>query len=93
VHPNGIINLIMPLDLKQQLERRNNKGKVLIEHYVMKTYTGVGVQIHIFLTSALVGSEWSALRLGRFTPAEITPGTYKIGGCAGPKAGLDVVEI
>jgi hypothetical protein len=26
----------------------------------MKTYGGVDVQIHIFLTSALVGGEWSA---------------------------------
>jgi hypothetical protein len=28
----------------------------------MKTYSGVDVQIHIFLTSALVGGEWSASR-------------------------------
>jgi hypothetical protein len=33
----------------------------------MKAYGGVG-WIHIFLTSALAGSEWSASRLGRFTP-------------------------
>jgi hypothetical protein len=34
----------------------------------MKTYGAVDVQIQIFLTSALVGGEWSASRLGRFTP-------------------------
>jgi hypothetical protein len=36
----------------------------------MKTYGGVDVQIHIFLTLALVGGEWSASR----------PGTNWIGG-------------
>jgi hypothetical protein len=32
----------------------------------MKTYGGVNVEIHIFLTSALVGAEWSASRPDRF---------------------------
>jgi hypothetical protein len=36
--------------------------------YAMKAYGGVDAQIHIFLTSALVGGEWSASRPGRFTP-------------------------
>jgi hypothetical protein len=31
----------------------------------MKTYGGVEVYIHIFLTSALAGGEWSASRPGR----------------------------
>jgi hypothetical protein len=38
----------------------------------MKVYGGVGVQIYIFLTSALVG-EWSASRPGRFTPGKEPP--------------------
>jgi hypothetical protein len=42
-----------------------------------------------FLTSALDGGEWLALRLGYFTPRS---GTYWIGGLVGPTAGLDVVE-
>jgi hypothetical protein len=46
----------------------------------MKVYGGVDAQIHIFLTSALVGGEWSA------------PGTHLIGGWVGPRAGLDEVE-
>jgi hypothetical protein len=33
-----------------------------------------------FLTSALVGSEWSASRLGRFTLREDAAGAHKIGG-------------
>jgi hypothetical protein len=58
----------------------------------MKAYGGVDVQIQIFLTSALVGCEWSASRPGRFTPREGAPGTYLIGGWVGPRAGLDDVE-
>jgi hypothetical protein len=54
----------------------------------MKTYGGVDVQIHVFLTSALIGDEWSALRPGRFTPL----GTHWIGGWVGARTGLDGVE-
>jgi hypothetical protein len=43
----------------------------------MKVYGGV----------ALAGGEWSASRLGRFTP-----GTRWIGGWVGPRARLDDVE-
>jgi hypothetical protein len=58
----------------------------------MKAYRGVDVQIHIFFTSALVGSEWSASRLGRFTPGEEAPGTLWIEGWVCPTAGLEDVE-
>jgi hypothetical protein len=53
----------------------------------MKAYGGVDVQIHIFLTSALVGGEWSASRPGNFTPGERVPGTHWIGGWVDPRAG------
>jgi hypothetical protein len=53
----------------------------------MKTYGGVDVLTHVFLTSALAGSEWLASRPGRFTP-----GTHWIGGWVGPRAGLDYME-
>jgi hypothetical protein len=36
----------------------------------MKAYGGVDVYIHIFLTSTLVGGEWSASHPGRFTPVK-----------------------
>jgi hypothetical protein len=58
----------------------------------MKAYGGVDVQIHIFLTLALVGGEWSASRPGRFTPGERAPGTHWIGGWVDPRDGLDNVE-
>jgi hypothetical protein len=45
------------------------------------------VQIHIFLTSALVEGEWSASRPGR-----VTPGTQWIGGWVGPRASLKDVR-
>jgi hypothetical protein len=58
----------------------------------MKAYVGVDISIHIFLTSALVGGEWSASRPGRFTARERAPGTYWIRGWVDPRAGLDDVE-
>jgi hypothetical protein len=58
----------------------------------MKMYGGVDVQIHIFLTSALAGVEWSASRPGRFTPGERAPGIHWIRGWMDPRASLDDVE-
>jgi hypothetical protein len=58
----------------------------------MKAYGGVNVWIHIFLTSALDGGEWSTSRPGRFTHRERDPGTHWIGGWVNPRAGLDDVE-
>jgi hypothetical protein len=58
----------------------------------MKAYGGVDVQIHIFLTSALAGGEWSASRPSRFTPGKKIPGTHWIEGWVDARAGLDDVE-
>jgi hypothetical protein len=41
----------------------------LIKYYAMKAYGGVDVWIHIFLTSALVGGEWSTSRPN--TPVQV----------------------
>jgi hypothetical protein len=53
----------------------------------MKTYGGADVQVHVLLTSVLVGDEWSASRPGRFTAR-----THQIADWVGPIAGLDAVE-
>jgi hypothetical protein len=53
----------------------------------MKAYGGVVVSIHIFLTSVLIGGEWSTSRPGRFIP-----GTHWIGGWVNPRAGLYDLE-
>jgi hypothetical protein len=58
----------------------------------MKMYVGMDVPIHIFLTSALVGGQWSASCPCRFMPGERIPGTHWIGVWVDPKAGLDDVE-
>jgi hypothetical protein len=53
----------------------------------MKAYGGEDVYIHIFLTSALVGGQWSASRTSRFVP-----GTQWTGGWVDPRASLDDLE-
>jgi hypothetical protein len=40
----------------------------------MKTYGGIDVYIHIFLTSALVGGEWSALLRGKSSQCPLDRG-------------------
>jgi hypothetical protein len=45
----------------------------------MKTYGGVDVQIQVYLTSAIVGGEWSASHPGRFTRGERAPDIHSIG--------------
>jgi hypothetical protein len=57
----------------------------------MKTYWGVEVKPHAFLTSALDGGEWSASCPGRFIPWERAPATNWIGDRVGPRAGLDAM--
>jgi hypothetical protein len=49
------------------------------------------VQLHVFLTSALDGGEWSGSCPSHFTLRERAPGTHWIGGLVGPRASLDVV--
>jgi hypothetical protein len=62
----------------------------------MTTKGGGGVniysKIHVFLTSALVGGEWPAPRLCRFTPEERAPGTHYIRGWVALRACLDDME-
>jgi hypothetical protein len=55
------------------------------------TYGVVAVLRHAFLTSALVGGEWSASLSGRFTPGECAPGVHWIVSWMDLRAGLDAV--
>jgi hypothetical protein len=52
----------------------------------------VDVQIDVFLTSALVGDEWSATHLCRITPEEGAPDTHRLGGWVHPRAGLNDIK-
>jgi hypothetical protein len=52
----------------------------------------VGVKIHIFLASALVGGDWSASRPCRFIPGERATGTHWIGRWMDPRVDLDEAE-
>jgi hypothetical protein len=56
----------------------------------MKAYGGVHVYIYVFLSSELVGGEWSASRPWLFAPKERGPGTHWIGGWVDPGVGLDM---
>jgi hypothetical protein len=53
----------------------------------MKTYEDWMYRSTVYLTTALVGGEWSASGPRRFTA-----GTHWIGGWVGPRTGLDDVE-
>jgi hypothetical protein len=55
----------------------------------MKAYGGVDVEIHLFLSSAVGGGEWSASRPGSLTPGERAPDNFWIGGRVGPRLGLE----
>jgi hypothetical protein len=57
----------------------------------MKAYWRVDVQVHIYLTSKVVGGKSSASGPGRFTHREGTAGTHWIEGWVDPRAVLDDV--
>jgi hypothetical protein len=57
----------------------------LTKHYAMNTYGEMGVQTNVFLTSTLVGGEWSDSHSDFFNPGVRAH-------CWGPKSGLDDME-
>jgi hypothetical protein len=58
----------------------------------MKTYEEVKIWFYVFLTSALVGSNWSASRPCRFIPGYTASDTHCLGQSVGPRADLDDIE-
>jgi hypothetical protein len=65
----------MDMGIQKQIDARKVKlpHPELIQHHATKTYGGVKVYIHVFLTLALCGGEWSASRPGQFTHEERVP--------------------
>jgi hypothetical protein len=63
----------------------------LTKYHAMKTYGGVEVWPHAFLTSALGEGEWLASWPSRFTPRERAPSTHWIGGWVAHRASLDTM--
>jgi hypothetical protein len=63
----------------------------LTKHHAKKAYWRSGGIAPALFTSALDGGEWSASRLGRFTPRKRAPSAHRIGGWVGPRAVLDAV--
>jgi hypothetical protein len=66
----------------------------LIKNYAMTSYGWLEVQFHVFLISSMGGGEgWSQLHaLAALPPAKISPGNNCIGGCVGPRLGVNDVE-
>jgi hypothetical protein len=62
----------------------------LSKNYTVKTYGGVDVKIHVFLSPALVGGDW--FRSCRFVPGERATGTNCIGGWAAHRTHLEDKE-
>jgi hypothetical protein len=53
----------------------------LIKHYALKTYGGIAVEVHVFLTSALVGGSCHLHALVSLLPGKepSVPVGYKVG--------------
>jgi hypothetical protein len=77
--------------IKLEVKVKVKLSLCLTKHHAMKAYWEWRYSSTHSLTRALDGSEWSALRPGRFTPRERAPGTHCTGGWVGPRAVLDTV--
>jgi hypothetical protein len=60
----------------------------VLKHYTMKTYVGVEVLLHTFLTFTLDGSQWSASQSGHFN---LRGKSHWRGGWVGHTADLNAV--
>jgi hypothetical protein len=64
--PTFVTNIWFQNRVKQDLGK--SRPCALTKHRTVKTYGGMEVEFHAFLTSELDGGEWSASSHGRFTP-------------------------
>jgi hypothetical protein len=73
---NSTFTLLSRLKLHYTVQVKVKLSLCLTKCHSMKTYGGMEVQLHAFLTSAPDGGEGSASCPGRFTPGIRDPGTH-----------------
>jgi hypothetical protein len=69
---------LLSLDENVKVKAKVKLSLCLNKHHAMKTYWGVEVKLHAFLTLAPHGDEWSASFPGSFTPQGKIP-RYPLG--------------
>jgi hypothetical protein len=62
------IFVIVKIIPKELFRSQKSASRERVKHRTKKTFGDVEGKLHAFLTSPSDGSEWSALRLGRFAP-------------------------
>jgi hypothetical protein len=82
------------------IESKTDNGKskgiiapILMRYYAMRMNGGVEVQHHAFLNSALDEVSGQLHVSTALPPAIKALGIHRIGGCVGPRAGLDATDI
>jgi hypothetical protein len=87
---------IFPICLRVSYIRKEYIGKavpVLNTALNHRDISGSGGIDPPFVTSTLDGGELPASRFGTFSPrGEKAPNTYWLGGCVGPRSGVDAVD-
>jgi hypothetical protein len=66
---------------------------ILIKHYAMDWHGEVEVWLHMLLTSALYGVEWSALRCGNFNPKKLISRISSVEGWMDLRAVLNAAYV
>jgi hypothetical protein len=74
---------------RNHYNRRKGRGVTV---HTTKTCEGVEVQIWLLLIAVRDGGEWPGSCASQFTPEEREAGTHCMGGCVGPRTGLDAEE-
>jgi hypothetical protein len=70
-----LLTIVVIIGIKCTFKKRVNLNLPLCiaKHHTMKSYRGMEVHFHAFLTSAQDGGDWTTLRPGGFTPRENDP--------------------